>query len=109
MTFYSVGIRRKKDGVVLDVLYPTIRTDSKQLSELESLVSVKKNSVTELSIHDYFKCRIQFSLSCHPMLIQIKRPIRRWILYLQYATIVPYRQTQLKWHILSCNYYPSVW
>ena len=57
MTFYSVGIRRKKDAITLDVLYPTILTDSASFDELSKLISIKKNSITELSIHDYYQCR----------------------------------------------------
>jgi len=57
MTFFAVGIRRKKGDICLDVLYPTIKSDTDELKGLEQLVPIKKNTITELSIHDYYSCR----------------------------------------------------
>lgn len=57
MTYYSVGIRRKKGAITLDVLYPNIKSERDELKNLEKVLLIKKNGVTNLSIQDYFSCR----------------------------------------------------
>lgn len=59
MTFYSVGIRRKRGDITLDVLYPSIQSNNQQLADCAKLLeaSIGDHGVNKISIHDYFKCR----------------------------------------------------
>ena len=69
MTFYSVGIRRRRGDVTLDVLYPSIQSDDQQLADCAQLLeaSIGDHGVSEISIHDYFKCRDTIFPTCRRM------------------------------------------
>ena len=54
---YAVGFRRSRNGRVLDVTYPDIRSDEDTLSHLKTLVDIPSNTPKKLSLDDYLKCR----------------------------------------------------
>ena len=58
MIYYGIGIRRKKNNVTLDVLYPEIKND-KKIDDIINLIDTKisDNGVTTIATHDYFKFR----------------------------------------------------
>ena len=49
MTFFGIGFRRKRKETILDTIYPSIKSNKDELTQLKSALNITQNGIVELT------------------------------------------------------------
>jgi len=57
MTFFGIGFRRKHKDIVLDTIFPTIKSSKDDLNHLKSALKITESGIVELSQDEFLAAR----------------------------------------------------
>ncbi len=57
MTYFGIGLRRKHKGIILDAIYPSIKSNKDDLNHLKSALKISASGIIELNQEQYLAAR----------------------------------------------------